>query len=193
MSVYLVMLGAPGAGKGTQAKKLCESIGLPHISSGDLFRYNIKNETELGKLASSYINKGELVPDDVTIAMVRDGLSDPETKNGAILDGFPRTAPQAEALEQTLRELGGELTLVPYIQVPEEELIARLAGRWMCSECARIYHTKFNPPKQAGVCDDDGAPLYQRKDDEPETVKNGFRFIWNKLHRLSITLKNVVC
>lgn len=172
MSVYLVMLGAPGAGKGTQAKMLCESLGLPHISTGDLFRYNIKNETDLGKLANSYIKKGELVPDDVTIAMVREALADPEANVGAVLDGFPRTAQQAESLEKILNEMGRELTLVPYIQVPEEELIARLTGRWMCPECASIYHTKFNPPEQAGVCDHDGAALYQRDDDKLETVKN---------------------
>ena len=172
MSVYLVMLGAPGAGKGTQAKQLCESLGLPHISTGDLFRYNIKNETELGKLASSYIKKGELVPDDVTIAMVREALADPEAAVGAVLDGFPRTAAQAESLEKMLNGMGRELALVPYIQVPEEELIARLTGRWMCPECARIYHSKFNPPTQDGVCDFDGTALYQRDDDKLETVKN---------------------
>jgi adenylate kinase len=166
------MLGAPGAGKGTQAKQLCETLGLPHISSGDLFRYNIRNKTELGELATSYINKGELVPDDVTIAMVKDALSDPEAEAGAVLDGFPRTAAQAQALDEMLSGMGRKLTLVPYIQVPEEELIARLTGRWMCPECARIYHSKFNPPKQAGICDVDGAELYQRDDDKIETVSN---------------------
>lgn len=172
MTVYLVMLGAPGAGKGTQAKQLSEKLGLPHVSSGDLFRENIKNETELGKLATSYINKGELVPDDVTIGMVRDRLSQPDAEAGAVLDGFPRTAAQAQALDEMLGGTGRKLSLVPYIQVPEEELVARLTGRWMCPNCGRIYHSMFSPPKQAGVCDDDSAELYQRDDDKPATVKN---------------------
>jgi adenylate kinase len=172
MTVYLVMLGAPGAGKGTQAKQLSDKLNLPHISSGDLFRENIKNETTLGKLASSYINKGELVPDDVTIGMVRERLSQPDAASGAVLDGFPRTAAQAKALDEMLRGMGRKLALVPYIQVPEEELVTRLSGRWICPECGHIYHSKFSPPEAAGKCDVDGTDLYQREDDKPETVKN---------------------
>jgi adenylate kinase len=166
------MLGAPGAGKGTQAKMLAEKSGLSHISSGDLFRYNIQNETELGKLAKTYIDKGELVPDDVTIQMVKERLSRPDCEKGAILDGFPRTSAQAEALDATLAEMGHKLGLVPLIGVPESVLMERLTGRWTCKKCGAIYHTLFSPPKRAGICDLDGAELYQRPDDTPETVSN---------------------
>lgn len=172
MPVFMVMLGAPGAGKGTQAKQLSGNLGLPHVSSGDLFRENIKNETELGKLASSYMEKGELVPDDVTIKMVKDRLSRPDCAKGAILDGFPRTAAQAKALDAMLSEMGYEIGLVPFIQVPESVLMERLTGRWTCRENGHIFHTLFNPPKQTGVCDLDGSELYQRPDDKPETVQN---------------------
>jgi adenylate kinase len=129
MATYLVLMGAPGAGKGTQAKKLENELGLPQVSTGDLFRYNLKNETELGKLAQTYINKGELVPDDVTIAMVRDRLSQDDCKNGAILDGFPRNPAQADALENLLTEFDGQLSVVPYIHVDQDELVARLLKR----------------------------------------------------------------
>lgn len=172
MAVYLVMLGAPGAGKGTQANLLAQNVGLTHVSSGDLFRENIKNETELGKLAKSFIDRGELVPDDVTIKMVEDRLSREDCGKGAILDGYPRTTAQAEALDVSLAELGGQIDLVPFISVPEEVLMARLTGRWTCKACGHIYHTMFNPPRQAGICDLDGAELYQRPDDSPETVAN---------------------
>ncbi|MGD2026446.1 MAG: adenylate kinase [Anaerolineales bacterium] len=172
MPVFMVMLGAPGAGKGTQAKRLSKQLDLPHISSGDLFRENIKNETELGKLASSYMEKGELVPDNVTISMVKDRLSRPDCARGAILDGFPRTAAQAKALDEMLAELGYQLDLVPLIEVPESVLMERLTGRWTCRENGHIFHTLFNPPQQPGVCDIDGSELYQRPDDTPETVKN---------------------
>lgn len=129
MSMYLVLMGAPGAGKGTQAKKLENELGLPHVSTGDLFRYNLKNETELGKSAQTYINKGELVPDDITIAMVRDRLAKDDCKNGAILDGFPRNPAQADALEQLLKEFDGEISVVPYIHVDQDELVERLLKR----------------------------------------------------------------
>ena len=172
MPVFMVMMGAPGAGKGTQAKRLSKQLDLPHISSGDLFRDNIKNETELGKLASSFMEKGELVPDDVTISMVKDRLSRPDCARGAILDGFPRTAAQAKALDDMLAELGYQLDLVPLIKVPESVLMERLTGRWTCRETGHIFHTLFNPPQQTGVCDIDGSELYQRPDDTPETVKN---------------------
>ncbi len=172
MPVFIVMLGAPGAGKGTQAKMLAEKTGLSHVSSGDLFRDNIKNETELGKLAKSYIDKGELVPDDVTISMVIDRLSRPDCAKGAILDGFPRTTAQAEALDASLAEMGYQIDIVPLIGVPESVLMARLTGRWTCKQCGAIYHTLFSPPKQAGICDLDGSELYQRPDDTPETVSH---------------------
>jgi adenylate kinase len=172
MPVFIVMLGAPGAGKGTQAKLLAEKSGLTHISSGDLFRENIKNETKLGVLAKSYIDKGELVPDDVTIEMVKERLCRPDCEKGAILDGFPRTTAQAEALDTSLVEMGHKIDIVPLIGVGESVLMERLTGRWTCKQCGAIYHTLFSPPKQAGICDLDGSELYQRPDDTPETVSN---------------------
>jgi adenylate kinase len=170
MPTYIVLLGPPGVGKGTQAKLVAESTGLPHISSGDLFRENIKNETELGKLAQSFMNKGELVPDDVTISMIRDRLSRPDCKDGALLDGFPRTTVQAEALEKLLAEFGGKVNFVPYITAPEAILIERLSGRWTCKAQGHVFHEKHNPPKKSGVCDLDGSELYQRDDDKSGTV-----------------------
>jgi len=173
--VYLVMLGAPGAGKGTQASLISKKIGLPHISSGDIFRENIKNQTELGKLASEYMNKGELVPDDITIAMIGERLSRPDCAQGAVLDGFPRTPPQAEALDNLLAESDEEVDVVPYIKVDDEVLIERLTGRWTCREEGHVFHESFNPPKHAGFCDIDGSELYQREDDKVETVTNRIR------------------
>jgi adenylate kinase len=170
MTTFIVMLGPPGVGKGTQAKILAEKTGLAHISSGDLFRDNIKNQTELGQLAQSYMNKGELVPDDVTIAMIRDRLSRPDCQAGAILDGFPRTPAQAEALKQMLAEFGGEVDRVPFINADEEVLVTRLSGRWTCRANGHVFHTLFNPPQQPGVCDLDGSELYQRDDDKAETM-----------------------
>jgi adenylate kinase len=170
MPTYIILLGPPGAGKGTQAKVLAQKFGLPHISSGDIFRENIKDDTELGKLALTYMSKGELVPDDVTIAMIRERFSRPDCANGAILDGFPRTPAQADALDGMLREFGGHVNLVPFITAPVEVLIERLAGRWTCRANGHIFHDRFNPPKQAGVCDIDGSALYQRDDDKAETV-----------------------
>jgi adenylate kinase len=172
MAKYIVLLGPPGAGKGTQAQIIAEKYELVHVSSGDLFRENLKNETDLGKLAQTFMNRGELVPDDVTIAMVRDRLSRPDCHNGALLDGFPRTPAQAEALSRMLQELGGAVNLVPYIFVPEEILVERLGGRWTCRANGHVFHEKFNPPAVAGICDEDGSELYQRDDDKPETVKN---------------------
>jgi adenylate kinase len=171
MPSYIVLLGPPGAGKGTQAKVLVERTGLAHISSGDLFREHLKNGTELGKLAQSYMSKGELVPDNVTIAMIRERLSRQDCQNGAILDGFPRTPAQAEALAKMLTEFNGEVNVVPYITASEEALIERLSGRWSCRAQGHVYHEMFNPPKNAGLCDIDGSELYQREDDKSETVK----------------------
>jgi adenylate kinase len=172
MAKYIVLLGPPGAGKGTQAKIIAEKYELVHVSSGDLFRENLQKETELGKLARSFMTHGELVPDDVTIAMVRDRLSQPDCRNGALLDGFPRTPAQAEALAKMLAEFNGKVNLVPYIFVPEEILVERLSGRWICRAHGHVYHEKFNPPSVAGICDIDGSELVQREDDQPETVKN---------------------
>lgn len=170
MAIFIVLLGPPGVGKGTQAKTLSEQTGLAHISSGDLFRENMKNQTELGKLAQSYMNKGELVPDDVTIAMIRDRLTRPDCGAGAILDGFPRTTAQADALEKMLVEFGGKVDKVPYVTAPEKILVERLSGRWTCRANGHVFHDKNNPPKQAAVCDFDGSELYQRDDDKSETV-----------------------
>lgn len=171
MATYIVMLGPPGVGKGTQAEVLAKQTGLVHISSGDLFRENIKNQTELGRLAQSYMHKGELVPDDVTIAMVKDRITRPDCKAGAILDGFPRTPVQADATRAMLREIGEDIHLVPYITAPDEVLIERLTGRWTCRASGHIFNTAFNAPKKKGICDFDGSELYQRDDDKAETVK----------------------
>lgn len=175
MPTYVVMLGAPGAGKGTQATILAEKLGLPHVSSGDIFRENIKNQTELGTLATGYMNRGELVPDDVTIAMIAERLRRPDCKSGAVLDGFPRTPAQAAALAEMLAGLGGKVDAVPYIKVEEQELVRRLTGRWTCRAEGHIFHAVFNPPRQAGVCDLDGSELYQRDDDRAETVTHRIR------------------
>jgi adenylate kinase len=169
-ATYIVMLGPPGAGKGTQAEILAQKLGLVHVSSGDLFRENLSNQTELGKLAQTYMTKGELVPDDVTIAIVKERLSRPDCAKGAVLDGFPRTPAQAEALNQILAELNGKVDLVPLISVPNDVLVERLSGRWM-SKSGRVYHALYNPPKVKWIDDIDGTPLYQREDDKPETVQ----------------------
>ena len=170
MAPYIVLLGPPGVGKGTQANILADKTGLAHISSGDLFRENIKNTTDLGKLAKSFIDKGELVPDDVTIAMIKERLTHPDCKAGAILDGFPRTPVQAGALQKMLAEFKGDVDVVPFIPAAPEVLIERLSGRWTCRAQGHIYHQKFNPPAVAGKCDVDGSELYQRDDDKVETV-----------------------
>ncbi len=170
-----VLLGPPGAGKGTQAEIISKQLGLAHISSGDLFRENIKNQTELGVLAKQFIDRGDLVPDDVTIAMVRERLAQPDCGRGALLDGFPRTPAQAEALGKTLEALGTDVKSVPLIQLDEAVLVERLSGRWVCRASGHVYHEQFNPPKQAGVCDVDGSELYQRDDDKRETVERRIR------------------
>ena len=169
--MYIVMLGPPGAGKGTQAKRIAQELDLVHVSTGDLFRENLKNETELGKLAQQYMDKGELVPDDVTIRMVEERLSRPDCEKGAVLDGFPRTTDQAEALDDLLKKFGGSVEVVPFIKVPDEILVERLSGRWM-SPSGRVYHEKYNPPTVKWIDDIDGSQLYQREDDKPETVRH---------------------
>jgi adenylate kinase len=170
MPTFIVLLGPPGVGKGTQAEIIAETTGLPHISSGDLFRENIKNATKLGEMAQSFMNKGELVPDELTIAMIRERLSRPDCSAGALLDGFPRTTVQAEALDKLLKEFDGKVNHVPYIAATEATLTERLSGRWTCKAHGHIFHVKYNPPKSAGICDMDGSKLYQREDDKPETV-----------------------
>jgi adenylate kinase len=170
MATYIVLLGPPSVGKGTQAEILAQKTGLVHISSGDLFRENIKNNTDLGKQAKFIMDKGELVPDDVTIAMVKDRLTRPDCKAGAILDGFPRTPVQADALQKMLVGIKGDVNVVPFITAAPEVLIERASGRWTCRAEGHIYHVKFNPPKVGGKCDIDGSDLYQREDDKVETV-----------------------
>ena len=172
MATFIVMLGPPGVGKGTQAKILSEKTGLAHISSGDLFRENLKNQTELGKLAQTYMTKGELVPDDVTVAMVKDRLTHPDCEAGAILDGFPRTPAQAEALEAMLQDFNGRVDIVPFITAGEDVLVERLTGRWTCRANGHVFNEKTNPPKEDKKCDVDGSELYQRDDDKEDTVKN---------------------
>jgi adenylate kinase len=171
MAKYIVLLGPPGAGKGTQAQIIAKEFGLVHVSSGDLFRENLKNQTDLGKLAKGYMDRGELVPDDVTIAMVKDRIARPDCEKGVLLDGFPRTPAQAEALDKMLATLNGKVNCVPFIAVPAEILIERLSGRWTCPVCGKVYHEKFNPPIAAGKCDAEGAVLIQRDDDKPATVE----------------------
>jgi adenylate kinase len=168
---YLVLLGVPGAGKGTQARLLEEKLGIPQISTGDIFRYNLKNATELGLLAKSYMDKGELVPDEVTIRMVEDRLSQDDCVRGAIMDGFPRNLVQAAAFADMTAPYGG-VTLAPLITITDEEAMRRITGRRVCRTCGATYHVEFNPSHQDGICDEDGGELYQRDDDKPETVRN---------------------
>lgn len=168
---YLVLLGVPGAGKGTQAKLLEDTLHLPQISTGDIFRYNLKNQTELGKLAKSYMDRGDLVPDEVTIKMVEDRLQQSDCANGAIMDGFPRNLVQATAFDRMTAPYGG-VTLAPLISLEDEEAVKRITGRRVCRTCGAVYHVDFNPPKQVGVCDLDQGELYQRADDTIETVRN---------------------
>jgi len=168
----IVLMGLPGAGKGTQADKIVEKYDIPHISTGDMFRAAIKDVTELGLKAKSFMDQGALVPDEVTIGIVRERLSKADCEEGFLLDGFPRTVPQAEALESLLADIGKRIEYVVNIKVEQDALIERLTGRWICKVCGTAYHTVFNPPQVAGVCDKDGGELYQREDDKPETVKN---------------------
>lgn len=179
-SRFVVLLGPPASGKGTQAARLREALSLPHVASGDLFRENLKNETELGLKAKSYMDRGELVPDDVTIAMVMDRLSRPDCAGGALLDGFPRTIAQAEALDRELAARGHKIGIVPNIVVPDDVLVERVSGRRLCRSCGESYHVRFNPPKQPGVCDKDGGELYQRDDDNAETVRQRLKVYWEQ-------------
>lgn len=172
MGLYIVLLGGPGAGKGTQAEMLVRALGVPQISTGDLFREHLRDETELGKLARTYMDRGELVPDNVTVEMVRERLAQTDCARGALFDGFPRTVPQAEGLDALLADRGEQLAAVPYIQVSQEVLLQRLAGRWTCRKCGAMYHAVFSPARQGGACDKCGGELYQRADDAPETQRH---------------------
>ncbi len=169
--MIIVLFGPPGSGKGTQAKLLAEKYGVPHISTGDILRENLNNETKLGLKAKTYMDKGELVPDDVLIGLIKDRLSQPDCASGFLLDGYPRTLPQAETLSKILSELGKNLDVVLNIDVPAEKLLKRLAGRRMCV-CGASYHILFNKPKQESICDLCGSKLYQRDDDKEEAIMN---------------------
>ena len=167
----LIMLGAPGAGKGTQAKKVAEALSVPHISTGDIFRANIKNGTELGKKAKEYMDAGGLVPDELVCDLVADRIAEADCANGFILDGFPRTIPQAEMLDEAVAKLGTKIDYAVNIDVPDEAIVSRMGGRRACVGCGATYHVVFNPPKAPDVCDSCGAKLILRDDDKPETVK----------------------
>ncbi len=168
--MIIILLGAPGAGKGTQSEILEDRLGMVHISSGDLLRENVKNDTELGRVANEYMIKGLLVPDHLIIDMITDRMALPDAERGVLLDGFPRTLPQAEALDDALDIKGKRVNSALYIKVADDALIGRLSGRWICRKCGHIYHEKFNPPTVPGVCDVCGGELYQRPDDTRETA-----------------------
>lgn len=161
----IILIGAQGSGKGTQAEMLAQAFGIPHVASGDLFRKEIEEGTEIGRKASTYIDRGELVPDDLTVAMILHRLQQPDCIPGVLMDGFPRTIAQAEALDEGLRVVGKQLDTVVYLQVPREELLKRLSGRYICKAHQHVYNIYSRPPKVAGVCDQDGSELYQRSDD----------------------------
>lgn len=168
----IIMLGAPGAGKGTQAKKIAEKYGIPHISTGDIFRANIKGGTELGLKAKTFMDQGKLVPDEITIGMLMDRIKADDCAKGYVLDGFPRTIPQAESLTAALEAQGEAIDYAVNVDVPDENIITRMSGRRACLSCGATYHIQFNPPKAEGVCDTCGSALVLRDDDKPETVKN---------------------
>lgn len=179
--MYVIFLGLPGAGKGTQAARLTGSTGLAHVTTGELFRENIRNETELGKKAKEFVESGRLVPDEITIGMLLDRIAQPDCQKGFMLDGFPRTIEQAEALDAAVAEQGKQIDRAVYVKVGTEELIRRLAGRWNCKQCGAVYHEVSQPPAKAGICDNCGSPLYQREDDKPEVVRT----------RLEVNIKNL--
>lgn len=169
--MFVVLLGPPGAGKGTQAQRIAAASGLLHLSTGDMFRENVKNQTELGRLAGSYMDRGELVPDEVTIKMLLERIGRPDAAEGAMFDGFPRNVIQAAALDEALAARGARIDRALLISVADEELIARLGGRWICRDCGRLYHERNDPPAKTGICDACGGQLYQRDDDRPEVVR----------------------
>lgn len=170
--MFVVLLGPPGAGKGTQAQRIAAATRLLHISTGDMFRENVRNGTEVGKLADTYMSKGDLVPDEVTIRMLVERISRPDAAEGAMFDGFPRNVVQATALDAALKARNTKIDRALLISVRDEELISRLGGRWICRGCGTLYHEKNDPPKKAGVCDKCGGELYQREDDRAEVVRN---------------------
>jgi adenylate kinase len=179
--MYVLLLGLPGAGKGTQAQRLQGDTGLVHVTTGELFRENIRNETELGKKAKPIVESGQLVPNDITIGMLLDRIAQDDCENGCMLDGFPRNIEQAEALDAALEKDGKQIDQAIYIKVDQEELVRRLAGRWSCPNCGAVYHEQSQPPKTAGVCDNCSSALTQRADDKAEIVRT----------RLEVNIKNL--
>jgi adenylate kinase len=179
--LYIVFLGLPGAGKGTQAARLAPLTGLAHVTTGELFRENIRKETDLGKKAKEFVEGGLLVPDEITLGMLLDRISQEDCEKGFMLDGFPRNTEQARALDEALDKEGKQIDKAIYVKVRTEELVRRLAGRWNCKQCGAVYHEVSAPPKRAGICDNCGAQLYQREDDKPEVVRT----------RLEVNLKNL--
>jgi adenylate kinase len=182
--VNIILIGAQGSGKGTQAEQLERTLGVPHVASGDLFRKAFEEKTELGLKARAYVDRGELVPDDLTVAMVLSRLEEPDCRNGVILDGFPRTIAQAEALDKGLQQAGKQIDLVIYLNVPREELLTRLSGRYICRANQHVYNVNTHPPKTPGVCDLDGSELYQRSDDTGEAVQRRLDIFFNETIRL---------
>lgn len=180
----IVMLGAPGAGKGTQAKRIAEKYSIPHISTGDIFRANIKNGTELGKKAKEYMDKGLLVPDELTLDLIMSRFAEADCANGYVLDGFPRTIPQAEALTKALKDINDKLDYAVNVEVPDESIINRMSGRRACLACGGTYHIVYNPTKKEGICDACGGELVLRADDQPETVKNRLNVYHNQTQPL---------
>ncbi len=190
----IIMLGAPGAGKGTQAKMIAEKYGVPHISTGDIFRANIKNGTQLGMEAKKYMDQGLLVPDELTVKILLDRVAGEDCKNGYVLDGFPRTIPQAQVLDEALPELGDQIDYAINVDVPDEKIIKRMGGRRACLSCGATYHIEHVPPKKEGVCDVCGQELVLRDDDKPETVKNRLQVYHDQTQPLIdfYTQKNVL-
>ncbi len=191
----IIMLGAPGAGKGTQAKKIAEKYSIPHISTGDIFRANIKNGTELGKKAKEYMDKGELVPDELTCDLVMDRISEDDAKNGFVLDGFPRTIPQAEALDAALEKISQSMDVAIDVEVDDDSIVKRMSGRRACLKCGATYHIVSIPPKKEGICDNCGEALVLRDDDQPETVLNRLRVYHNQTQPLIdyYSRKGILC
>ena len=193
LTMKIIMLGAPGAGKGTQAKKIAEKYQIPHISTGDIFRANIKGGTELGMKAKAFMDQGQLVPDETTIGMLMDRIKEDDCKNGYVLDGFPRTFPQAESLRKALADLGDKSDSAINVDVPDEAIVNRMSGRRACLKCGATYHIKYNAPKTEGICDTCGEKLVLRDDDKPETVQKRLTVYHEQTQPLIDYYKNEGC
>jgi len=178
--VNFILIGAQGSGKGTQSEQLTRSLGVRHVASGDMFRQAFDEKTELGIKAKAYLDRGELVPDDITVTMVLKRIKEPDCAHGVLLDGFPRTIPQAQALDAGLQEIGQQIDLMIYLKVPREELLKRLSGRYICRANQHVYNINSHPPKVAGICDLDGSELYQRSDDTGEAVEKRLDIFFNE-------------